>query len=172
MRGCAKRCTRRCLPWTRTYRATPAADLTDKAGGWITLTPIDPQPEPDNLVAPSRQWGRFRLFFVDPHYIVHVSVQRDAARHRVIVEYVRSFTGRFASAPNVPAHPQHEVSGSGRKHYLFFGSDTGGKRRSCTRSSRHVSSIKSIHAPGVRKGPTVMIAQFCANSPPINCYEG
>jgi TnpA family transposase len=79
-----------------------AVEITDKAGGWITLTPLDPQPEPDNLVSLKSELGvtwpmtslldmvketDLRLNFTDVLRSVtaHENLPRDILRPRLLL---------------------------------------------------------------------------------------
>ena len=79
-----------------------AVDITDKAGGWITLTPLDTQPEPDNLVSLKSEMGvtwpmtslldmvketDLRLNFTDALRSVtaHENLPRDVLRPRLLL---------------------------------------------------------------------------------------
>lgn len=79
-----------------------AVGITDKAGGWITLTPLDAQPEPDNLVTLKSEMGvtwpmtslldmvketDLRLNFTDALRSVtaHENLPRDILRPRLLL---------------------------------------------------------------------------------------
>ncbi|MGH8291710.1 MAG: Tn3 family transposase [Steroidobacteraceae bacterium] len=79
-----------------------AVAITDKSGGWITLTPLDPQPEPDNLVSLKSEMGvtwpmtslldmvketDLRLNFTDALRSVtaHENLPRDVLRPRLLL---------------------------------------------------------------------------------------
>lgn len=79
-----------------------AVDITDKAGHWISLTPLDPQPEPVNLVSLKSELGvtwpmtslldmvketDLRLNFTDTLRSVtpHENLPRDILRPRLLL---------------------------------------------------------------------------------------